>query len=242
MDLPEILNRRTDLSTFLVHLTRSYKGATPKDNLESILRDGRIQARSVYGYLRSRLRRQRRDMTSQRTVCFTETPLEFTYLLVERIENRDISFAPYGLAITKRIGRRTGVNPIWYVDITPRKGRPYWLTTPLDKLADKFLESNGAEYRELTRIFPFIDHMGTGERATGGRYRKEFWWEREWRYIGDYPLPNTIICLCPEVHIEHFANLMKKLRIGGRCIDPRWSLEKIVAHLAGFSKDEIDIT
>jgi abortive phage resistance protein AbiGi (putative antitoxin) len=239
MDLPEILNRRSDLSTFLVHSTRNFKGASAKDNLESILRDRCIQARSIYGYLRSRLVRERRDMASQRTVCFTETPLEFTYLLVERIENRDVSFAPYGVAITKRIGRRTGINPIWYVEITPAKGRPPWLTTPLDELADKFLESNA--YGELTRIFPFIDHMGTGKRAKGGTYRKEFWWEREWRYIGNYPLPNTIICLCPEDDIGYFADLMKKLRIGGRCIDPRWSLEKIVAHLAGFSKDDIDI-
>src|SRR5689334_15224853 len=121
MDLPEILNRRSDLSTFLVHLTRDYKGASAKDNLESILRDRCIRARNVYGYLRSRLARQGRDMDSQRTVCFTETPLEFTYLLVENIENRNVSFAPYGVAITKRIGRRTGVNPIWYVDITPAR-------------------------------------------------------------------------------------------------------------------------
>ena len=131
------------------------------------------------------------------------------------------------------------MNPIWYVDITQAKGRPPCLTTSLDELADKFVDKKA--HPELTRIFPFIEQMGTGERTKGGKYRKEFWWEREWRYIGDYPLPETIICLCPEEHIGHFGELMNELKIGGRCVDPRWSLEKIVAHLAGFAKDDIAI-
>jgi len=238
MNLTEILNRRSDLSTFLVHLTRKYEDVTAKSNLESILRDRRIEARNIYGHLRKRLAEQRRDMPSQRTVCFTETPLEFAYLLVDDIENRQFRFAPYGVAITKCIGRRTGVNPIWYVDITPGHT---WLTQRLDSLADKFLE-NEAAYADLKRIFPFIDHMGSGEGAEGGAYRKEFWWEREWRHIGNYPLPDTVICLCPAEEIGYFDRLMRELDFHGSCIDPRWSLEKIIAHLAGFSKDDIDIT
>jgi len=176
-------------------------------------------------------------MPSQRTVCFTETPLEFTYLLVDNIENRQFRFAPYGVAITKRIGRRTGVNPIWYVDMTPGHA---WLTQPLDELADKFLEDEAA-YAELARIFPFIDHMVSGE-AAGDGHPKEFWWEREWRHIGNYRLPDIVICLCPAEDFDDFRNLMQELRLRGSCIDPQWSLEKIVAHLAGFSKDDIDIT
>src|SRR5207248_3485895 len=138
---------RNDLSTFLVHLTRDYEGVPAKGNLESILRARRIAARNTYGHLRKRLADQRRDMPSQRTVCFTETPLEFTYLLVDNIENRQFRFATYGVAITKRIGRRTGVKPIWYVDMTPCHP---WLTQSLDQLADKFLEHDAA-YAEPTR-------------------------------------------------------------------------------------------
>jgi hypothetical protein len=237
MNLTEILNRRNDLSTFLVHLTREFEGVAPKTNLESILRARCIEARSIYGHLRTKLAQQRREIASQRTVCFTETPLEFTYLLIENIENRLFRFAPYGVAITKRIGRRTGVNPIWYVDITPGHN---WLTNQLDVLADRFLADEAA-YADLERMFPFIDHMGTGEGAEGGGYRKEFWWEREWRHVGNYRLPETLICLCPVEEIDHFQRLMREAGLGGACIDPRWSLEKIVARLAGFANQEIDV-
>jgi hypothetical protein len=47
--IEELLHRRTDLSTFLVHFTRSYNRRSARNNLVSILRDRRIEARSVYG-------------------------------------------------------------------------------------------------------------------------------------------------------------------------------------------------
>jgi hypothetical protein len=47
MNLNDILNRRNDLSTFLVHLTRKYEEVAAKSNLESILRDRCIKARSI---------------------------------------------------------------------------------------------------------------------------------------------------------------------------------------------------
>jgi len=38
-DIPveDLLNRRADLSSFIVHLTREYRGQSAKDNLDSII-------------------------------------------------------------------------------------------------------------------------------------------------------------------------------------------------------------
>jgi hypothetical protein len=94
----------------------------------------------------------------------------------------------------------------------------------------------------LKKIFPFVEHMGRGDRvAAGGPYRKEFWWEREWRHVGIFKLPETLILLCPEDEIDDFQPMMRRNHLKGQCIDPRWSLEKIIAHLAGFDSNQIEV-
>lgn len=48
--IEDLLHRRTDLSTFVVHFTRNSDGEpTSKDNLLSILKTGKLKARDVYG-------------------------------------------------------------------------------------------------------------------------------------------------------------------------------------------------
>jgi hypothetical protein len=232
----DLLNRRSDLSTFLVHLTRSTDGRTAADNLRAILTDGRIKSKSVFGILKKASDRGELDNETedtQRCVCFTETPLEFVYLLVEELQGRQVRLEPYGIAITKRQGRLRGVNPIWYVDITPGH---HWLTQDLDRLRDRFLADPPAN-PNLAPLFPFVEQMGRGEN-----YQKEFWWEREWRKTGNLALPDKFIVLCPEDSIPDFeALLIEAERPYCRCIDPRWSLERIIGHLAGIPNGEIEL-
>lgn len=56
--------------------------------------------------------------------------------------------------------------------------------------------------------------------------------------MGDLQLPETgLIWLCPEGEIERVNE-----RVGRDLhpwIDPRWGLEEIVAHLAGFTADDV---
>lgn len=235
VNLNDILNRRSDLSTFLVHLTRRYD-TDARTNLESIMRTRSISARTVYGHLSRHVNQLRNGGAAHKVVCFTETPLEFTHLLVSEIENRTYQLEPYGLAVTKRQGRERGVNPIWYVDITPGHD---WMTQQLDRLRDRFLADQDGE-QDIGRIFAFIEQMGNSPWQDGG-YCKEFWWEREWRHVGDFALPDAIICLCPEADIGHFGTLMSELNFRGSCIDPQWSLERIIARLAGFQDEEVNI-
>ena len=107
-----------------------------------------------------------------------------------------------------------------------------WDTTLADNCSDS----------DFAALCPYIEQMGSGQSAAGpSGYKKEFWWEREWRHVGDFALPSQIICLCPEKEIDYFSGVMSELGQRGKCIDPQWSLERIIAHLVGFPKDETEI-
>ena len=50
------------------------------------------------------------------------------------IENRSYRLQPYGLALTKMVARRSGINPIWYVDIS--QGHPWKVRNALNRLVE----------------------------------------------------------------------------------------------------------
>jgi len=104
-DVAEILNRRSDLSTFVVHLTKATTDATAHENLVSILATRTIEARSPMGW-KGRLGAA--DMACLKVVCFSETPLEHTYTLFQDIAGRDIHLSTYGVAFTRDVARRYG--------------------------------------------------------------------------------------------------------------------------------------
>jgi hypothetical protein len=239
--IEELLSKRSDLSTFLVHLTRTQAGQSAKDRLKAIIKDRRIQLGTPMGQAVSTLNAEEVSTDSQKCVCFTETPLENVKFMLGAIEGRRCEFEPYGVAITKRHGRKNGVNPIWYVDITPGHE---WLTNPLNELVKEAIKSQ-VPFADcpISKITPFIEQMGSGKGATGASYRKEFWWEREWRSTSSVCLGSRLLVLCPEDEIEEFEKVKDELdvRVGASFIDPRWSLEQIIASLAGFPTDEVSL-
>jgi len=240
MNIQQLLARRSDLGTFLVHLTREYPDGTPaKDNLKSIIEDRCIEARNPYGSATSRLSElhaeTEENLNSQRVVCFTETPLEHVRLLTEQIEYRKFQFGPYGIAITKRSARLWDVNPVWYLDITPGHN---WLTTPLDKLIDTEIKKQTFATSHIAKLTPFIEQMGRGINLdTRIDYFKEYWWEREWRHAGNFYLNTKFIVICPE---EYYSKIEDILSPKMPFIDPSWSLEQIIGRLAGFKSEDID--
>lgn len=236
MDIKQLLARRSDLSTFLVHLTREYPpGTHARDNLKSILIDQVIEARTAYGSAVKRLDELEifndKSKDTQKVVCFTETPLEHVRLLTGEIEKRATQFGPYGIAISKRLARKTGVNPVWYLDITPGHS---WLTTPLNNLINKEIEGNMFATSDIAKLAPFIEQMGVGEN-----YFKEYWWEREWRHLGDFSLDMKFIVICPEKEWESITPDWMRV-VPRPFVDPEWSLEKIIGRLAGFEPTEVD--
>ena len=252
--IEELLHRRTDLSTFLVHFTRRHNRRSARDNLVSILRDRRIEARSVYGMAAGLVGRFPELADDQKTVCFTETPLEHAWMMCSTIEGRSVQFNGYGLAFTKTFARRRGVNPVWYLDITPRGGRD-WLTVPIDELLDQAVEDatpprattpnlERLASAPILRLTPFIEQMGN---PTGTR-RKEFWWEREWRHVGDlsFSTDDIVVVFAPEDEHESLREQLRSRPRGASAtppiasnmpafVDAQWGLERMIGALADVS-------
>jgi abortive phage resistance protein AbiGi (putative antitoxin) len=230
-----ILQRRTDLSTFVVHLTRRRDpNYGPQDALVDIARSSRLKAQSALGWAKTQDVPNDPARQSQRVVCFSETPLEHINLMCGPINGRTIAMEPYGIALTKLKARKLGVNPVWYVDMTP--GRSWTIAHTLDRLRDQILDpAVDRDFHEsaLAKLFPFIEQMGTWQNSL-----KEFWWEREWRHVGDFQIPATgVIWLCPEGEITQVNE-----RVGRELspwLDPRWGLEEIIAHLSGFPLSDV---
>ncbi len=223
IEIERLLNRRSDLSTFVVHLTREGSAGTPsaKENLEGILTAGAIEARTPMGWTGvGRRKLPAASLAAMRVVCFSETPLEHVYSLFQQIRGRSVKLSSYGLAFTRDTARSRGINPVWYVDMTP--GRTWTLSPALDDLREEAsVAPGGFESHPASKILPFIEAMGTW--AAGSR--KEFSWEREWRHLGDFTFSwiDVALVLCPEDEIEDFEALGPY-----NAVDPSWSLERMI--------------
>jgi hypothetical protein len=118
--IEDLLHRRTDLSTFLVHFTRSYGNRSARQNLIGILRNQRIEARKIHGMADQLVKQFPALADGQKTVCFTETPLEHAWMMCSSIDGRRVQFDDgYGIAFTKTLGRCQGVNPVCGISIRP---------------------------------------------------------------------------------------------------------------------------
>jgi hypothetical protein len=126
-------------------------------------------------------------------------------------------------------------SPVWYIDITP--GHDF-LTKSVDKMIDAAQSKGNFRDSPMARICPFIEQMGTGVRVSDGRnYQKEFWWEREWRHVGDFRFRESDIAFgfAPEAYIEEFEDFMHRpKRRSVRFVDSTWSTERMIAHLARY--------
>lgn len=230
MLIEDLLHRRTDLSTFIVHFTRDLDGASARSNLLDILRDRNLQARFVHGMAKQFAAKDPDLADTQRTVCFTETPLEHAWMMCESIKKRSVHFNGYGIAFTKTFARRRGANPVWYLDIT--RGHD-WLTNPITAL----MEQHRPEVFALT---PFIEQMGTPSGT-----RKEFWWEREWRHVGSMSFApvDVVVVFAPEPEQEGLRReLLTDPNWAPRMpafVDARWGLERMIGALAGVGRSDL---
>lgn len=147
------------------------------------------------------------------------------------IRGRTVKLRGYGLAFTKVAARGMGINPVWYIDMTPN-GRVWHLAIALNSLRDQ-AEHAGLDTHPAGELFPFIEGMGDW-RGSGGKF-KEFWWEREWRHKGDltFSVSDLALVIAPAADHSDFEAI-----VGDRVIDGTWGLERIVAKLAGVAAGE----
>ena len=132
---------------------------------------------------------------------------------------------------------------MWYGDIT----RGYdWLTVPVRELleeAERAATPAGATGPDLARLAaapilrlaPFLEQMGTPAGT-----RKEFWWEREWRHVGDLSFNawDIVVVFAPEGEHEDLAEEIGSdghyQRFGTPAlVDAEWGLERMIAALTG---------
>lgn len=229
VEIGDLLNRRSDLSTFLVHLT---KGDDPKAALESILADQAIDARSAMGWAKNEAEAFGRSAErSQRVVCFSETPLDQIYTMFADIARREVKLKPYGLAFTKMVARRKGAQPVWYVNMT--RGYTWTVTPALNELRDAACAGSASEFiaHPASKIFPYFEPTGTWPES-----QREFWWEREWRHRRTFAfdMSEIALVLAPEADHATFEAL-----VPGKCIDPAWSLERMIAKLVGLGPQDV---
>lgn len=210
--IEDLLHRRSDLSTFLVHFTKGNSESDAEKNLLDILDERTIEARASFGMAGSVAEKLEDAGLTQRVACFTETPLEHCWMMVREIERRAWKFRPYGLVFGKKYARIKGCNPVWYLDISAR-GKD-WLTKPVNKIVES-CEEYIAEGRpidsharfEILKLTPFMEQMGPTKLA-----EKEFWWEREWRHVGDFEFDRSklVAVFGPERRREELASAIKK--------------------------------
>lgn len=241
MPIGEVLGRREDLSTFLVHLCRDRDSMSAASALRAVISERRLRALTPMGWAKGHDGAENAARQSQRTVCFSETPLQHVYSLFADIEGRSIRLQPYGLALTKVVARRLGVNPVWYVDMTTRGGREWEEARALDELRERAVSAGDFHSSPEAKVMPFFEHMGTWPES-----RKEFWWEREWRHRGDLDLSGIwtkVIWLAPES--EHAAVSSDVVSANGPVspvvLDPSWGIEQIVARLCGLDHEDVSL-
>lgn len=251
--IEDLLHRRNDLSTFLVHLTKA--GLHPaRDNLLRILLAQTLEARTPMGLGSSYFNVDAAFRDSQKVVCFTETPLEHVWMMCEEIEHRDVQIQPYGVVFTKSWARRQGVNPVMYVDITIGHD---WLTEPANLMLRAAHEGHAVTlvdgdwsridlaHSPIAKLTPFFEPMGKPRDI-----RREWWWEREWRHAGDllFQWTDLVAVFVPEDDREAFEADFNEGRAAQfyappirrfNYLDPRWGQERMIATLAGVPIDDV---
>jgi hypothetical protein len=235
--MPDHRNR-DDLSRFLVHLTRDYKGKTAKDNLITMLRTRRIEARNAHCLFAPKIANIGFSETLKRqfnTVCFTEAPLNQLRHLTGLIPGRRIALKSYGLVFWKAHLLEEGANPAIYI------------SNRADGLRELLLSQFDEHFKELRQYRQFKVRFGEGADAIIRYYafinllsdQVDFSWEREWRLKGDlnFGFERLVAIVAPDPKAfrslvdEEFGQKLRDdiARIPVVC--PSWNYEQLVEEM-----------
>lgn len=201
----------TDMSDYVVHFAKKYKGKDAYTNMLSILGSRVIRARNPFGACREKAP----DPSSQKAVCFSEIPL---HLLGRLADKR----SEYGIVFRKDFAIHRNANPILYAykDQSVAKAVRQLIATAANDPKNPIWE-----------VTPFVDLPGAHPK---GSYFFE--WEREWRKVGDFNFTTDDVefLIIPEKLHKAAKSFFKSAReenIGPsyKCpfIDAHWTRKKI---------------
>ena len=240
-NIDDVLHFRTDLSPFLVHLTRAVWEepreheklihqrevaddpiVTAKTVLATIIEEQRLvpgdNPISDARYAVNTFKLSKSEISAYfAAVSFTETPLAEVHCLLD-ITRRKVNLEPYGLVFLKERLRGKGVMPVWYLNNV--NGTKDAVARALCSLIDSHKE-------EAKEILPLLAVFGKRLQPPGARSQAwaslvDFTWEREWRWpaaLGPFTFAkeDVFVGLCPHDEISYFENMYKPVRF----IDPR---------------------
>jgi len=220
-DINDILQFRTDISSFLVHLTRKQNGNNAKDILMTIIREMKLRqsgkkiSDARFGIDDNEISvQERKDFFS--AICFSETPLTETHSLLD-IEGRQVKLEPYGLVFLKEQLAQKNVSPVFYVNNK---------ANDKEKVLEALLALREKHPLQAKLILPLIAIFGQKVTAPNAKVKQngkvDFSWEREWRYPhiqGDLDFDNkdVFIGLCPDNEISDFESVFQPITF----VDPK---------------------
>ena len=213
---------RTDLSRFVIHLTRDDKndftdGGTASENFGAIIRNRKVLAIRPHCLHADGIPERHTKRFS--VCCFTEAPLSEIHLLTRPIPGRKIRLKAYGIVFTREFLISEGAQPALYVN---SYGGNTWLREAADKIFDVAQKGNFTTGK-LQRLIPFLSAM---------HERYDFSWEREWRLKNDLRFkPADVVCvILPERGEDEWKSSF--LDGGVPVISPGWSSERVVSELS----------
>lgn len=239
---------RSDLSFFLVHLTKAHvHGDCRLDasgSLRSILKKDSSGDCVLYGSKGEELGLfSRVDSVKNKdilmSVCFTEAPLDqikhFDKPLVTECGH---DYSSYGLVFEQDFIRKKGGNPCFYINTMDGESLKKAILSLGDMMA-AFEDYEGSppnwsgdspKYlsEQIRKILPFFNIYGPGGKKSNGEIR-DFYWEREWRVPGTLRFKHKdIFCgLCSNEDVDTFSREYPDIPF----ISPEWSNDKIIRKL-----------
>ena len=236
LTIDQIYSKRSDLSTFLVHLTRDHEdGTSAKTSLEEILNSKRLIAKSPSS-LFSVLLQNNENFNGEESrenfesflkcICFTETPLDqiknFIGVNLARGDIKELIYSEYGLVYTQEFVLRNRGNPCFYV---ATHGNNYLKKSFLNLFGRNEWHQffNNSSPDSSLNILPFVNIFGKDGKGDP----IDYYWEREWRIPSSevkFEEKDIIFGMCPETEIEDYSKKFPAIKF----ISVHWSLNKII--------------
>lgn len=230
------LSERTDISKFLVHLTRDSNEYSAKENLINILNSQKIEARNYHCLFKKLLDKENSDVQKKFCVtCYTETPLDKLKYLTQKIENRDKEFKPYGIIFLKcglKDYEECGMkylanyqNPVFYA-IGENRPLIRTLFKEFEQYVDDYKNGKTNDFNLIGALINIVND------------KHNFQWEREWRTVGDYEfiIPDIVAVIAPSAeHNEIRDNIKYYFADAITFIDVNWNMEQILLNIGSQS-------
>lgn len=220
-EIDKVRWRRSDLSFFLVHLTKG-EGNDAKRKLIEILTEEPDGVCRLHGSPQGLFTKvDEVDQKLLRAVSFTEAPLDQIKHFAHPIKGDPTrKYSAYGLVFNQEFIRNSGGNPCFYVNT--------YKDIQLKKAVLSLIGIPGISNKECAKLLPFFNIFGPAGRG----YSADFYWEREWRVPGDleFTHKDVFVGLCDDEDVAELSNGFQSVPF----ISPDWNYDRILRELKSY--------